>query len=168
MVQKGNLRRSALTSGPSPGPPITIENMASVIEKMIVIDGRLQDIITISPNQCSFVSGRSTTDAIYAMRLLIKQHREKNKTVQLAFLDLEKAFDLIPHDLIWHSLRSHGVPEAYVDWVTMLYHHTTSIVRCAAGKSSPFDICIGVHQGSALLPLLFLTCMDMMTTGLIQ
>ncbi|KTG40920.1 hypothetical protein cypCar_00000646 [Cyprinus carpio] len=94
--------------------------------------------------------------AIYALRLLVEQHREKNKTVHLAFLDMEKAFAHIPHDLIW----SHGVPEPYVDLVKMLYHRTTSVIRCAVGTSPPFDICVGIHQGSARLPLLFITCMD--------
>uniref|UniRef100_A0A669B359 Reverse transcriptase domain-containing protein n=1 Tax=Oreochromis niloticus TaxID=8128 RepID=A0A669B359_ORENI len=55
--------------------------------------------------------------------------KEKNKTVHMAFLDLEKAFDRVPHDLIWHSLRSHGVPEAYIKWIQLLYDNATINVR---------------------------------------
>ncbi|MGL4932411.1 MAG: RNA-directed DNA polymerase, partial [Aeromonas sp.] len=61
-----------------------------------VIDTRLRKIISISPNQCGFVRGRGTTDAIYAVRLLLERHREKNQPVHMAFLDLEKAFDRVP------------------------------------------------------------------------
>lgn len=87
------------------------------------------------------------TDAIYALRLLIKRHCEKNKTVHLAFLDLEKAFELIPHDLIWHSFRSHDVPEAYVDSVRMLYHCTTSVIHCACRRHS-----ISMSPSTKVLP----------------
>jgi Reverse transcriptase (RNA-dependent DNA polymerase)/Endonuclease/Exonuclease/phosphatase family len=131
-----------------------------------IIDARIRNIVTITPNQCGFVKGRGTTDAIHAARLLLEKHREKNKTVHMAFLDLEKAFDRVPHDLIWHSLRSHHVPEAYVNWVKLLYNNVTSNVRCAVGTSPAFNISVGVHQGSALSPLLFILCMDTITADI--
>ncbi|EYB85314.1 hypothetical protein Y032_0300g1794 [Ancylostoma ceylanicum] len=79
-----------------------------------VLDWRLRDIVEVTRNQCWFVKSCSTTDAIHAVRLLTEKHRKKKKTVHLAFLDLEKAFDRIIGDLIWLSLRAHGVPEEYV------------------------------------------------------
>ncbi|XDV17916.1 hypothetical protein PO909_023707 [Leuciscus waleckii] len=78
-----------------------------IFERVIDID----KIVSISPNQCGFVRGSGTTDAIHGVRLLLERHREKNQQVHMAFLDLEKAFDRMPRDLIWHSLRSHGAPE---------------------------------------------------------
>ncbi|EYC42513.1 hypothetical protein Y032_0528g2973, partial [Ancylostoma ceylanicum] len=107
-----------------------------------------------------------TTDAIHAVRQLTEKHREKKKTVHLAFLHLEKAFDRIPRKLIWLSLRDHGVPEEYVRWVQLLYSNVTSSVRSAAGTSAPFDVHVGVHQGSALSPLLFILCMDTVSSEL--
>uniref|UniRef100_W5NG36 ribonuclease H n=1 Tax=Lepisosteus oculatus TaxID=7918 RepID=W5NG36_LEPOC len=44
-----------------------------------------------------------------------------------------------------------------------LYQKATSSVRCAAGTSDTFPINVGVHQGSALSPLLFILCMDTVT-----
>ncbi|VDO22667.1 unnamed protein product [Heligmosomoides polygyrus] len=43
-------------------------------------------------NQCGFVAGCGTVDAI---RLLTEKHREKQKPVPIVFLDLEKAFDRV-------------------------------------------------------------------------
>ncbi|KAK3558054.1 hypothetical protein QTP86_006472 [Hemibagrus guttatus] len=74
-----------------------------------VTDARLWKIISISPNRCGFVQGSGTTDAIHAIWLLLERHQEKNKPVHMAFLDLEKAFDRVPQDLIWHSqIDSHS------------------------------------------------------------
>ncbi|EYC10880.1 hypothetical protein Y032_0053g2350 [Ancylostoma ceylanicum] len=131
-----------------------------------ILDSRLRDIVEVSRNQCGFVKKCSTTDAIHAVRLLTEKHREKKKTVHLAFLDLEKAFDRVPRELIWLSLRAHGVPEEYVRWTQLLYKDAKSSVRCAAGTSPPFEVCVGVHQGSALSPLLFILCMDTISSDL--
>lgn len=98
--------------------------------------------------------------------MLVEKHREKNKPIHMAFLDLEKAFDRVLHDLIWRALRTHGVPEVYVKWTQLLYHNPTSVVRCPVGISPPFAINVGVHQGSALSPLLFILCMDTATSDI--
>ncbi|XP_028677996.1 uncharacterized protein LOC114667054 [Erpetoichthys calabaricus] len=118
-----------------------------------------QVIVTITPNQCGFVKGCGTMDVIQAAQ-------KKNKTIHMVFLDLEKALNRVPHDLIWYALRSHDVPEAYVDWVKLLYSNVSSIIRCPVGVSPPFAINVAVHQGSVLLPLLFVLCMDVVTSNL--
>lgn len=97
-----------------------------------ILDARLRQISTITANQCGFVKGSGTTDAIHAARLLVEKHREKKLTVHMAFLDLEKAFDRVPHDLIWHALRSHGAPESLcqLDQTIIHKHHQRRQVPC--------------------------------------
>jgi len=70
-------------------------------------DTRLRRIVRVTQNQCGIVKGSGTSDANHAVRILLERHREKNLTVHASFLDLEKAFDRVPYDLIWHALRSH-------------------------------------------------------------
>ncbi|ETN70394.1 reverse transcriptase [Necator americanus] len=103
-----------------------------------VVKARLRKIVSVSLNQCSFVKDCSTIDAIHAVRILLQKHREKNRSVHLAFFDLEKAFDRVPHELLWMSMRSHRVPEEYVRWTKLLYAKPTSVVRCATGTSRAF------------------------------
>jgi len=131
-----------------------------------VIDRRLREIVKISENQCGFVKGAGTTDAIHAARLVLEKHREKNNPVHVAFLDLEKAFDRVPHEVIWWALRKHQVSEVYIDWIKMIYRGASSSVRTSVGLSREFPIRVGVHQGSALSPLLFTTVMDAVTRDL--
>ncbi|VDO76064.1 unnamed protein product [Heligmosomoides polygyrus] len=82
-----------------------------------IVDGRIRDVVQLSTNQCGFVSGCGTVDAIHAVRLLLEKHREKQKPVHFAFLDLEKAFDCVPREVIWYALREHGVPEELIEAV---------------------------------------------------
>jgi hypothetical protein len=76
-----------------------------------VLDARIRNIVNITTNECDFVKRCETTDAIHAARLLLEKHRERNKPLHISFLDLETVFDRIPHELIWYTMRSHGVPE---------------------------------------------------------
>jgi hypothetical protein len=44
-----------------------------------VIDARLRATSEVAPNQFGFVPGCSTTDAIFALRILMEKHREKQQ-----------------------------------------------------------------------------------------
>ncbi|KAK6729724.1 hypothetical protein RB195_006652 [Necator americanus] len=79
-----------------------------------ILEVRLRKIVSVSLNQCGFVKDCSTIDAIHAVRILPEKYREKNCSVDLTFLDLEKTFDRVPHELLWISKRSHRVAEEYV------------------------------------------------------
>ncbi|KAK6738016.1 hypothetical protein RB195_020236 [Necator americanus] len=64
-----------------------------------VLEARLRKIVSVSLNQCGFAKDCSTIDAIHAVRILLEKHREKNRSVHLAFLGLEEAFDRVPNEL---------------------------------------------------------------------
>ncbi|XP_063614581.1 uncharacterized protein LOC134787702 [Penaeus indicus] len=75
----------------------------------------------------------------------------------------EKAYDRVPREEVWNCLRLKGVPESYVRLVQDMYRNISTEVRCQAGKSENFELKVGVHQGSALSPLLFAVVTDCLT-----
>ncbi|VDO87888.1 unnamed protein product [Haemonchus placei] len=102
----------------------------------------------------------------HATRLLLEKHREKPRSVHLAFLDLEKVFERVPRDVIRYALQQHGVPKEVIVWVRILYSSPKSRPQMAAGISEYFSISVGVDRGSALSPLLFGGVMDTTTRDL--
>ena len=51
-----------------------------------MLEARLREITNISEKQFGFRSGKSTTEPIFALRMLQEKYREKNKQLHMLFL----------------------------------------------------------------------------------
>ena len=129
-----------------------------VLERMV--EGLIRQRVEIDEMQCGFMSGRGTTDAIFIVRQLQEKHLAANKPLYMAFVDLEKAFDRVPRDVIWWAMRKLGIDEWLVHLVQSMYKDVRSRVRVGDGYSEEFGVGVGVHQGSVLSPLLFIIVLE--------
>ena len=66
-----------------------------------MFEARVRKILKIDSMQFGFMAGRSTTDAIFIVRQLQEKYLAKNKELWMDFVDLEKAFDRVPREVIW-------------------------------------------------------------------
>ena len=62
------------------------------------------------PQQSGFTAGRSTMDAILALRLLAEQHHAFNRPLQVAYIDVKAAFDSVDRASLWKTLQGSGIP----------------------------------------------------------
>ena len=135
-----------------------IEQVMKVLER--VVEGLIRQRVEIDEMQCGFMSGRGTTDAIFIVRQLQEKHLAANKPLYMAFVDLEKAFDRVPRDVIWWAMRKLGIDEWLVRLVQSMYKDVRSRVRVGDGYSEEFGVGVGVHRGSVLSPLLFIIVLE--------
>ena len=61
--------------------------------------------------QCGFRNGRGCTDGTFTVKSLVTKRREHNQETWILFLDLVKAFDTVPRELLWRVLTKLGVPD---------------------------------------------------------
>ena len=73
--------------------------------------------VSIDEMQFGFMPGRGTTDALFILRHLQEKHVAKNKKFYCAFVDLEKAFDRVPREVIWRAMQKLGVEEWILQFV---------------------------------------------------
>ncbi|KAK3541603.1 hypothetical protein QTP86_033082, partial [Hemibagrus guttatus] len=65
--------------------------------------------------------------------------------------------------IISYCMRKSGVAEKYVRVVQDMYERSRTVVSCAVGQTEEFKVEVGLHQGSALSPLLFAMVMDQLS-----
>ena len=86
--------------------------------------------------------------------------RVKGKKLYFGFVHLEKAFDRVPRELIRWAMRKFRVEEWLVLAVISTYTGAKTVVRTVYGNNSGLEVKVGMHQGSALRPMLFVIIME--------
>ena len=132
-----------------------VEHAMKVVERLI--ERRVRNIVKIDSMQFGFMAGKSTTaqqqhnksttDAIFIVRQLQEKYLAKNKELWMVFVDLEKAFDRVPREVVWWALRCLGVDEWIVSVIKAMYEDATTTVKVNGRESKAFSVRVGVHQG---------------------
>ena len=127
-----------------------------------VLDARIRRRVEcdFGEEQQGFMKGRGTADGMYVMRQMVEKRLEVQGSMALGFVDLEKAFDPVPREMVMATLRWMGIPEVEVRMVEGTYEKTTARVVVAEGASEEFEVKIGLRQGSALL---FIAVLDLIS-----
>jgi len=143
-----------------------LDHAMKVLER--VIENRVKSKVCINDMQFGFRSGRGTTDAIFIVRQIQERFLEKKKDLWMAFVDLEKAFDRVPREVVWWALRRLGVEEWLVKVIRAMYEGMTTAVKTNDGESDGIEVKVGLHQGSVLSPLLFIIVLEALSLQIFE
>ncbi|GKA86944.1 retrovirus-related pol polyprotein LINE-1, partial [Tanacetum coccineum] len=94
------------------------------------------------------------------------ERRERQRDLHMAFLDLEKAYDSVPRELIWKTLVNKGTSRRYIKVIRDMYDGAKTRVRTSIGNTEFFPVDVGLHQGSAISPYLFALILDGLSRGI--
>lgn len=109
----------------------------------------------IHKNQAGFILGRSITDQIRLMQMIMQYAEVEEENSIIVALDQEKAYDKITHNYLWKVLEKFDILNNFTNTVKALYAGAETSVMINGEISSKFQVTRGVHQGDPLSCLLF-------------
>ena len=58
--------------------------------------------------------GKGTTDAMFALGMLMEKYRKGQKELHCVFVDPEKAYDRVPREELWFCMRKSEIVEKHM------------------------------------------------------
>ena len=111
---------------------------------------------TLLADQHGFLPGKSTETCSIEFFDFVTSNIDKGLCVDAVFLDFAKAFDSVPHSLLFDKLEALGIKDTLLSWIKNYFQRRVQVVCIDNAHSEPRQVKSGVIQGSVLGPLLFL------------
>ena len=139
-------------------PISLLSNINKIFEKLMHkrLYNFLEDQLIIFAKQFGFRVRHSTIHALIDLTEDIRKGIDENKFVCGIFVDLQKAFDTVDHNILLKKLEHYGVRGIANDWFRSYLTGRKQFVSISGHDSDVRDSEFGVPQGSVLGPLLFL------------
>ena len=109
----------------------------------------------LSPYLCGFRKGYNAQHALLRLKNMMNICLDKREKIGLFMMDLSKAFDCIPHDLLIAKLHAYNFDKSCLKLIFSYLKERKQRVKINSEFSTWKEILNGVPQGSVLGPLLF-------------
>ena len=139
-------------------PISLLSNLSKIIKKLI--HKRLYSFL--HQNDCLFTyqfgfrNHHSTNYALICITEKIRKNLDEANFACGVFLDFQKAYDTVNHEILLSKLQHYGVGGVPLNWFKSYLEDRTQYTEVNNTSSQILPIKNGVRQGSALGPLLFL------------
>ena len=107
-------------------------------------------------NQHGFRKGRSCLTQLLAHFDYILNNQLHNEDTDVIYLDFEKAFDKVDHQILLQKLKQYKIGGKLYQWISDYLSNRRQTVVIQGTKSYEGEVTSGVPQGTVLRPILLL------------
>ena len=121
------------------------------------IQGRLQKLaeMVLPEYQFGFRRGHWCTAMIFTVRQFTEKAIEHRVRLYVIFVDLKKAYNLVPREALWMALSKLGILQLLIDIISSFHENMKQRIRVEGELLEEIEVEKGLWQGCTMAPTLF-------------